>query len=618
MVKILSSSLNNMFRNSLKADDPSLEELDPAILSCGLPAILLSEAQPMYAPKLRYTIDQLQALRKSKFSSRRPLAADDPKVASFAIWRSSGQSSRRSRPHAVSSQKEDKDKGACSGNVNDQVQERADKPNHPAGHENGFIGPRFRRNYEFSNSSHHVIVRSYRGKTDNYQSQNTTVEPEPEWVSAGPTSRLDTIELRGFDDDDNLSNHDGSSISQSSWGKYNGGISKDISKNSTGKHISFYDDLHHYEHIVHPKRSDGFLKPHDSSGRENDVESVTTSNTGSPPPARSTPTKNMPDCNNLADDPQKHNGVNVNNFEKLMKFDTLLGSDSAPRNGVQPGTQFSKWFRHGTSFNQSSNATHDRRQHSFNAAHDGFSNDSYNRHSFDHRFPQSRFSSSNDPQNYAPQGDPNAAAYRRVMDMIAKSRTSNNQVAQEQYMIQMLNKSQQSELLRRMLMGNAMDKASDFGRQQSQHNTSQPPRIPSQLELKLHTQTIMQNALLRKKLQDQQRLLLEQNSNLAAMAAAPCVTEPNADVQQFVKSVSPNFQRSLSVLNQTGACRSFNQSFPGASAGVNNPLLNGGANPLDLSTSLRQMLLSQQEQGSRPFGNRRRSGKKSVTWKNPV
>lgn len=250
----------------------------------------------------------------------------------------------------------------------------------------------------------------------------------------------------------------------------------------------------------------------------------------------------------------------------------------------------------------------------------------YNRYAFDRSFPQqyqSRFSSSFnnsqfDPQYNAPQADPNSA-YRRVMDMIAQSRAnSNNQTAQEQYMLQMLNKTQQSEILRRMLIKNTVDTGSGSNQQQ------QPPRIPTQLELQLHTQSIMQNALLRKKLQDQHRMVLEQNSNLSAMATAPNTAEPNAEVQQFVKSVSPNFQRTLSVLNQTatagaGQYRSFNQSFPGASSAANNSLFIGGSNQLDLSASLRQMLLpQQQQQGPRPFGNRRRSGKKSVTWKNPI
>ncbi|XP_065078619.1 protein cup-like [Ochlerotatus camptorhynchus] len=639
MVKVLSTSLNNMFRNPeqfpdsshflMKADDPPLEELDPAILSCGLPAIILSDVQPMYAPPIRYTIDQLLSLRKSALCSRRPLAADDPKVASFSIWRNPSQPNRRGKPLAGNSRKDDKDKGTCDSIGKGQTQERDDKHKHPVRHENGFIGPRFRQNYEFSNRNHHVIVRSYRGEGDNYQMQNNMVEKEPEWVSAGPTSRLDTIELRGFDDD--LSNHDGLSVSQSSWGKANSGDAKNSSKHSSGKHISFYDDLHHYEHVVHAKRNDIFLKPHDSSGRENDVESVTTSNTGSPPPARSTPTKDITDCNNLAEDTQKHNGVNVNNFEKFMKFDSLLGSDSATRTSVQSGSRSSKWFRHGN--NQSTDSNHDRRQHFFNMTQDNFAgNGNYNRYPFDRSFSQqSRFSSSSsssynnsqvDSQNNHPQTDPNSA-YRRVMDMIAQSRVTNNQTAQEQYMVQMLNKTQQSEILRRMLIKNTVDNGSDGNQQQQQHQAAQPPRIPTQLELQLHTQSIMQNALLRKKLQDQRRMLLEQSSHLSAMATAPNIVEPNAEVQQFVKSVSPNFQRSLSVLNQTatagaGHYRSFNQSFPGANSAVNNPLFIGGSNQLDLSASLRQMLLSQQQQGPRSLGNRRRSGKKSVTWKNPV
>lgn len=637
MVKILSTSLDSMCRNPeqfrdsshflMKADDPPLEELDPAILSCGLPAIILSEAQPppMYAPPIRYSIDLLVSLRHSALSSRRPPAADDPKVALFGIWKIPGQpNNRRCKPHTENSRKDDKDKGARDSIGKGQTSERDDRQKQSARHENGSIGSRFRQNYEFSNRNHHVIVRSYRGESDNYPMQNNSlVENEPEWVSAGPTSRLDTIELRGFDDD--LSNHDGLSVSQSSWGKSAGGDSKNSSKNSE-KQTSFYDDLHHYEHVVNPKRNEIFLKPHDSSGRENDVESVTTSNTGSPPPARSTPTKHMTDGNYLADDSQKHNSVNVNNFERFMKFDSLLGSDPATRTSVQSGSRSSKWFRHGGQ--QSADSNHDRRQYSYNMTQDSFiGNGNYNRYPFERSYPQQYQSrSSSSYNNYQvdsqPQADPNAA-YKRVMDMLGQCRVNNNnhQTTQEQYMLQMLNKTQQSEILRRMLMRNTGDNGPE---QQQQHQASQPPRIPTQLELQLHTQSIMQNALIRKKMQDQRRMLLEQNSNLSAMATAPNIAEPNAEVQQFVKSVSPNFQRSMSLLNHTvaagaGHYRSFNQPLPGVSnSAVNNPLFLGGSSQLDLSASLRQMLLPQQQQGPRMFGNRRRSGKKSVTWKNPI
>lgn len=625
MVKILSTSLNNILRNSeqlrdssrflINADDPPLEELDPAILSCGLPAIILSEVQPTYPLPIRYTFDQLLSFRKSALCSQRPVAADDPKVATFSIWRS--QPNRRYKSRAGNSRKDDKDKGACDNIGKGQSQERDDRQKNAIRQENRFIGPRFRQNHEFSNRNHHVIVRSYRGEDDNYQMQNSMVENEPEWVSAGPTSRLDTIELRGFDDD--LSNHEGLSVSQTSWGKASSGDDK-----NSEKHNSFYDDLHHYEHIVNVKRNENFLKPHDSSGRENDIESVTTSNTGSPPPARSTPTKFMAD---LADDTQKHNGVNVNNFEKFMKFDSLLGSDSTTRTSVQSGSRANKWFRNGN--NQSSDSNHDRRQNTFNMTQDNFvGNGNYNR-SFDRNFPQqpfqSRFPSSYNssqatPQNNVTQSDI-STAYRRMRDMIAQYRVNSNHTAQEQYMLQMLNKSQQTELLRRMLMKNPADNGSD--QQQQQQQASPTPRMPTQLELQIHTQSIMQNALLRKKLQDQRRMILEQNSQLSAMATAPKTSEPNAGVQQFVKSVSPNLQRSLSVLTQTSAAgagyhHSFNQPYVGANSAVTNPLLNAGSNQIDLSASLRQMLIPQQQQGSRPVGNRRRSVKKSVTWKNPI
>ena len=130
-------------------------------------------------------------------------------------------------------------------------------------------------------------------------------------MAAGPTSRLDTIELRGFDEDVVSPN---ASLEKAS-GDGDAGQRK-----SAGKHISFYDELHHYEHIV------AGAKRNTSSG---DVESVATSNGSSPPPARSTPTKSVSDCNNNVEGDEKQKlsreGVNVNNFEEFMKLDSILG-----------------------------------------------------------------------------------------------------------------------------------------------------------------------------------------------------------------------------------------------------------------------------------------------------
>jgi len=120
---------------------------------------------------------------------------------------------------------------------------------------------------------------NYRG--DDYRLQDTVIEEKPEWVTGGPTFRLDTIELRRFDEDVSLN---ALSTSQSSLEKAIGNT-KSSGNSYPEKHISFYDELHHYEQ-VHPKRG-GSLPKHDSSGRENDVESVVicASNTSSSPPA---------------------------------------------------------------------------------------------------------------------------------------------------------------------------------------------------------------------------------------------------------------------------------------------------------------------------------------------
>lgn len=630
MVKILNtSSNNNLFFNTeqyndcssflMKADDPPLEELDPAILSCGLPAIVLSDmptrAADAFRPKIRYTPGQLQAMRKSALCFRRPVVADDPRIGQFAIWKSANQLKRSGRPNYALGRPTTEPKGGNGDDMKQQQQQQPLQHEKPLGggnghqkfhygRENGFVGPRFRRNYDFNNRNHHVIVKNYRGGGGNgvdehhYRLQDTVIEEEPEWMAAGPTSRLDTIELRGFDED----TVGGSPEKATSEG---GGQQKP-------KHISFYDELHHYEHIVNQKKGGA---ANTSSG---DVESVATSNGSSPPPARSTPTKSVADCNNNVEDEkmklnQQHpNGVNVNNFEEFMKFDSLLGSDSS--NGSQ--SRFSKWFRRGSNgFNQSNGQNF---RQAFLSNNDAFGNNRFahqnqNQQQQQRHFGQqqqhagygNRFNHSESFEGHFAGTDESNNAFKRLVDMVAQNRASNNNLlAQQQYLMQLLNKNQQSEILRRMLMKNAVDNVADANQQQP---TNQTPRIPTQQELQFHTQSIMQNALLRKKLQDQRKMLYEQ------------AAEPNPAVQQFVQSVCPNMQRSLSVLSQTATSGANQFAAPSPTsqfaspAGGPNSMFPGGSTATELSNSLQQMLLSQPQQ-QRPAGSARRFGKGSVTW----
>ena len=128
----------------------------------------------------------------------------------------------------------------------------------------------------------------------------------------GPTSRLDTIELKGFDDD--VSGEGGLlSTSDNAPDK----ISGTERKNTSGKRISFFDELSHYEDI-HPIRKHQ-MNRYGPSNRENDTD---TSNNGSPPPARSTPTKELAELTLETKEQEKN--VNVSNFEDFMKFDSIL------------------------------------------------------------------------------------------------------------------------------------------------------------------------------------------------------------------------------------------------------------------------------------------------------
>uniref|UniRef100_A0A182Q4U2 Uncharacterized protein n=1 Tax=Anopheles farauti TaxID=69004 RepID=A0A182Q4U2_9DIPT len=565
----------------------SLEELDPAILSCGLPAIVLNDEDlatttvttttPQPLPSslmgscflngvtsaattnfIRYTVAHLLALRKSPLSHRRPGAIDDPRTAPFPIWSRFGfgpqqeQQQQQQRVRRISD--EEYGGGAYGGGGR--------KPNDRQ-RDNGFYPPRFRRNHEFSNRNHHVIVKSYSpgeqcavgvagGGYNPMRLQETIIEEEPEWVTSGPTSRLDTIELRGFDEDMTRNVSESLKTSPGTLAKQRG---------------AFFDELLHYEH-VHPKHAGA---KHDTSGGAVDGESVSTSNTASPPPARSTPTKYGADMNNnayrkvgsctgsLPGSSTSGGGVNVSNFEELMKLDSILG-DSADSNS----SRLSKCVRRGGGpsgtgsiltgggsnghhyqhhYQQSQHQQHhvrfalDRNTHHYN-------NSPQNRQAGSGRLPISALQhppTGVDPSKAGTTPAADTKSFQRLLDMMAVQNQRMHQQHQQQYLLQLLQNSQQTETLRQMLMkkcsfDNAAAAAAATAAAISSTGGGQQ-RIPTQAELQLHTQSIMKQALLRKKIAEQSRLLLEQQGGGGGVEQ-----EPIPAVQKLLQSFCPNVQ----------------------------------------------------------------------------
>lgn len=542
----------------IESDTTPLAALDPAILSCGLPAIVLDAHDSMRTTVaiIRYTFTQLLAFRRSPFSHRRPAAMDDPRTVQYPIWRRTGFERQR----RVSAGDEDQYLlygGAAGGGGGS-----GRKPNDQRQRDNGFNPPRFRRNHEFSNRNHHVIVKSYSagdGYGHNLRLQDTIIEEEPEWVAAGPTSRLDTIELRGFDED--LARNVTESLKSSppsGHGKRSG---------------AFFDDLLHYEH-VHPQKQGSAKGQHDTSGGGDGESVVSTSNNGSPPPARSTPTKHVADTNNNYAGGRKggpisdggkapgcsaSSGINVSNFEEFMKFDSMMG-DLVDGNG----SRFSQYFRRvgsssggaGSSGNHNHHSQHHQHQPHAQQHHVRFALDR-NTHHYQHPQSSNRQAGSgrlslsamqhppagmDGPQQQNPPsfdsgsssstssaGSATSTAgdgksFQRLLEMMAVQNHRMQQQQQQHYLLQLLQNSQQTEALRQVLMKKCSLDGGAGGQQ----------RLPSQAELQLHTQTIMKQALLRKKIAEQSRLILEQ--------------EPIPAVQQLIQSICPNVQRSISVL----------------------------------------------------------------------
>uniref|UniRef100_A0A182MF04 Uncharacterized protein n=1 Tax=Anopheles culicifacies TaxID=139723 RepID=A0A182MF04_9DIPT len=594
----------------IEPDMTSLEELDPAILSCGLPAIVLNQedlttttattgastvtqnvlpsslmascsfnvAAATAASVIRYTIAHLLALRKSPFSHRRPAAIDDPQTAQYPIWSRTGFNHHQDRVRRVSGSDDELLLGGSGGGGSGAY---GRKPNERQ-RDNGFNPPRFRRNHEFSNRNHHVIVKSYNasdpcggGHNGAMRLQDTIIEEEPEWVVAGPTSRLDTIELRGFDDD--VSRTVVESLKTSPvCGKQRG---------------VFFDELLHYEH-VHPKHGN----KHDISGSAGDGESVSTSNNGSPPPARSTPTKGVPDMNNNTGHGRKQSGlaagcsssgagVNVSNFEELMKFDSILGDSG----DSTTSSRFSKYYHRGASGgaasgsgSSSAGAGNHYQQHNPQQHHVRFALDqnthhySNAQHGHHHRQAgsgrlsmsalqhppagvESFFPGASGSASSASPSAGDAKSFQRLLEMLAAQNQRNYQQHQQQYLLQLLQNCQETETLRQMLLNkctleNATAAATaNFAAGQSNQ------RMPTQAELQQHTQSIMKQALLRKKIAEQSRYLLEQQQQNGQ--------EPIPAVQQLIQSICPNVQRSLSALAGNGQQHA--GADPGSAVGSN-------------------------------------------------
>ncbi|XP_049531500.1 protein cup-like [Anopheles darlingi] len=564
----------------IESDATPLEELDPAILSCGLPAIVLDVGEtlnlssPDVPTIIRYTVAQLLALRKAPFSHRRPAAIDDPCIGGYPIWQRNGF--RR-----AGGSDEELYGGSAAGR----------KPN-DRHRDNGFV-PRFRRNHEFSNRNHHVIVKSYNGGDGGISGhqmrlQDTIIEEEPEWVMGGPTSRLDTIELRGFDDD--IVHNVTDSLKSTSYPVVAGG-SGGTQGTAHAKRSDFYDELLHYEHVHQKQQQQQSGGKHDTSGSGGDGESVSTSNNGnSPPPARSTPTKHVTDQNNNSHGQGKSGtvggrggsgsgsgystGVNVSNFEEFMKFDSILGDSNDAE-----CSSFSKFLRRGSSTGSGSGGqqqhqhhlNHQQQHHQHNhhhGSHHGhqqhhvrFALDRNTNHyqrpagsgrlsmaslqhpplglevgsdSYDNQAPPpvgGHCSAGNEPTGTKP--------FQRLVEMMAVQNQRVQHQQQQQYLMQLLQNNQQTESLRQMLMKNASLDGRQQGRQQPQQQQQHPgQRVPTQRELQLHTQSIMKNALLRKKIVEQGRIILEQQGP----------QEPIPAVQQLIQSIYPNVQRSLAVL----------------------------------------------------------------------
>ena len=196
-------------------------------------------------------------------------------------------------------------------------------------------------------------------------------------------------------------------------------------------------------------------------------------------------------------------------------------------NGMS-GSRFTKYFRRGNNSG-----------HNDSRRHDGPTNNQNN--SFrSAALEVSKFSDRKHGSNRHAHETNEPNSFQNWLQLLSQNpNLCNNLLAQQQYLTQMLNKTQQSDSLKKMLHLNNKEGMPQGG---------PPARMPTQKELQFHTQSIMQNALLRKRILDQCKFSGE---------------VPIPAVQQLIKSVHSNVQK---VTQQglppgiAGQCPNFNSS----------------------------------------------------------
>lgn len=131
-----------------------------------------------------------------------------------------------------------------------------------------------------NSSGGHGAGHGYSGNERRSKQYNDSRCDEPEWLNAGPISQDDTIELRGFDEAEDMPNYHHYEKEDNTHGykSYKSGAS-----NSNHNQSSLGKETHSLKDGAREVENDD---PHPATNHQ------------TPPPARSTPTKNAHDTNN--------------------------------------------------------------------------------------------------------------------------------------------------------------------------------------------------------------------------------------------------------------------------------------------------------------------------------
>ncbi|XP_055376925.1 putative uncharacterized protein DDB_G0286901 [Condylostylus longicornis] len=444
------------------------------------------------------------------------------------------------------------------------------------------------------NQNHHYKINANnhnysRYRKESFSSSNHSCNSEePEWLNCGPISQNDIIELKGFDDDPASDKEDDNCETNQKIKKI--ALENEKKEDNFEMHKFSEGNCSTIENRTknHVSLTSTTLK----SACNDEVQSVCTSTAQSPPPARSTPTKllnlysnnnnkkwnrqNNSSSSNATNDHNKKNYYSLQfSFDNFLDYDTLnnmFGGNSKSRSN--------HWFKnhHNGSFN---NDTRHKQNYTVFEKKNHRQHEQFPKNVINVKDLEDQMRKIGYYRNFQHQGNdiktgilhqnlPNFGSInqnkKQPESPIKPSVNAFTQCAYQQMLAQanlIVKQTQDPEAFRQFLEQiNSVNQLAALSQVSKPFLNFQPfmlnnnggvqKRMPSAQELECHTRNIVQNALFRKHLQEQQKLRLQELISLQSNINpnAPEFT-PTSGFRK-ISSEKENFNLMTSVGNNLG------------------------------------------------------------------